>query len=74
MKRGENKMKCEVPVKLEKLLISVTCTREKSVSTVHFKKGRKDRSQVDAKEFYEFFQKVHSRFNEQAGSDARVHG
>lgn len=72
MKRGESKMKCEAPLRQEKLLISITCTREKKVTTVHFKKGRKDRSQVDAKEFYEFFQKVHTRFHERVGSEVHV--
>lgn len=72
MKRGESKMKCEAPLRQEKLLISITCTREKKVTTIHFKKGRKDRSQVDAKEFYEFFQKVHTRFHERVGSGVHV--
>lgn len=72
MKRGESKMKCEAPLKQDKLLISITCTRERKVSTIHFKRGRKDRSQVDTKEFYEFFQKVHARFNEQVSSEVRA--
>lgn len=70
MKRNESKMKCEAPLRQEKLLISITCTSEKKVSTVQFKRGKKDRSQVDAREFFEFFQKVHTRFNERVGSHA----
>lgn len=70
MKRNESKMKCEAPLRREKLLVSITCTSEKKVSTVQFKRGKKDRSQVDAREFYEFFQKVQTRFNERIGSHA----
>lgn len=73
MKRGETKMKCEVPMKQEKLLVSITCTQERRVSTVHFKRGRKDRSQIDAKEFYDFFQDVQSRFQDQVASEAQTH-
>lgn len=68
MKKGENKMKCEAPIKHETLKISITCTQENNVSTVHLKKGRRDKSQVDAKEFFEFFQVVHAQFLEQVTS------
>lgn len=67
MKRGEHKMKCEAPVGNEKLLVSITCTHERGTTKVVFKKGRKDRSRVDAKEFYEFFQTVYNRFLERLG-------
>lgn len=68
MKKGENKMKCEAPIKQETLKISITCTHENNASTVHLKKARRDKSQVDAKEFYEFFQVVHARFHERVES------
>lgn len=68
MKKGENKMKCEAPIKQETLKISITCSHEENVSTVHLKKGRRDKSQVDAKEFYDFFQVVHHRFHERVES------
>lgn len=70
MKRGESKMKCEAPVRnSEKMLVSVMCTHAAGKTKVVFKKGRKDRSRVDAKEFYEFFQTVHSRFVERVQAD-----
>lgn len=69
IKRGESKMKCEVPMKQDKLLLSITCTQERKVSTVHFKKGRKDRSQVDAREFRELFQNVHNDFLDRVPED-----
>lgn len=72
MKRGETKMKCEVPMKQEKLLVSITCTQERRVSTILFKRGRKDRSQVDAREFFEFFQGVQSRFQDRVASEAQA--
>lgn len=64
MKKGENKMKCDVPIRRETLKASITCSRDGGITTVHLKKARRDKSQVDAKEFYEFFQNVHSRFLE----------
>ena len=70
VKTGESKMKCVAPLKQEKLCISITCTQEKKVSTVHFRRGRKDRSHVDAREFYEFFQKVHSFFQDRVQPDS----
>lgn len=71
IKRGENKIKCEAKVKQQKLLVSITCSQEKKVTTVNFKRGRRDKSQIDAREFYEFFQSVQSRFQERAGSEMR---
>lgn len=71
MKRGESKMKCEAPLNQGKMFISITCTQEKKTSTVYFRKGKKDRSQVDAKEFLEFFETVKSRFFEHVGPETR---
>lgn len=71
MKKSESKMKCEAPIRNEKVAISVTCTREKSMTSVHFRRGKKDRSHVDAKEFYDFFQVVHGRFLEQVRSETQ---
>lgn len=71
MKRGESKMKCEAPVRnSEKMLVSVTCTYGSGKTKVLFKKGRKDRSRVDAKEFYTFFQTVYNKFLEKIESSS----
>lgn len=64
MKKGENKMKCDAPIKRDMIKISITCSQDGGTTTVHMKKGRRDKSQVDAKDFYEFFQTVHTRFIE----------
>lgn len=69
MKRGESKMKCEAPVKKEKMLVSITCTHDKGTTTVVFKKGRKDRSRVDARDFLDFFKTVYNKFIEKLGAD-----
>lgn len=73
MKRGESKMKCEAPMKQEKLLVSITCTQERKVTTINFKRGRKDRSQIDAKEFSDFFHRVRNRFQERIAVDNQSH-
>ena len=71
MKRGESKMKCEAPVKnSEKMLVSVTCTHSGGKTKVMFKKGKRDRSRVDAKEFYEFFQTVYNKFLQKIESES----
>lgn len=67
MKRGESKMKCEAPLNNERMLVSITCTHEKGTTKVVFKKGRKDRSRVDAKEFTDFFSTVYDKFLERLG-------
>lgn len=67
MKRGESKMKCEVPVRNnEKMLVSITCSRMNGISTVAFKRGRRDRSRADGAEFVEFVDTVSSRFTRQS--------
>lgn len=71
MKREETKMKCEVPVKQEKLLVSIICVQDRRGSTIQFKRGRKDRSHVDSREFFAFFQDVQSRFLDRAAPEAR---
>eukprot|EP00177_Eucheuma_denticulatum_P002210 GFKZ01003952.1.p1 GENE.GFKZ01003952.1~~GFKZ01003952.1.p1 ORF type:complete len:1483 (-),score=240.72 GFKZ01003952.1:648-5096(-) len=73
MKRGESKMKCEAPVKQEKLLVSITCTQERKVTTINFKRGRRDRSQIDAKEFLDFFHRVRNQFQERIAGDSQSH-
>lgn len=73
MKKGENKMKCDAPIKQDTLKISITCSHDATKTTIHMKKARRDKSQVDAKEFYEFFQTVRSRFaDRKSGSSAQA--
>lgn len=68
MKKGEAKIKCEVPTATphEKMLVSITCVRTTGITTVSFKRGRKDRSHADAATFQEFVEKVSKEFSRQA--------
>lgn len=64
MKRGETKMKCEAPLKNVKLSLSIVCTHQNGVSSVQFRRGRRDKSNVNSKEFYDFCQAVQVRYHE----------
>lgn len=64
LKKGENKMKCDAPIRRETLKLSITCSQDGQTTTVHMKKGRRDKSNVNAKEFHDFFHNVYSRFAE----------
>lgn len=69
MKKGETKMKSEVPVhSKDKMLVSITCVRVSGISTVTFKRGRKDRSRADSNEFHDFVETVSSRFADRSRS------
>eukprot|EP00172_Hildenbrandia_rubra_P003388 Plantae.Rhodophyta-Hildenbrandia_rubra.ctg5385.p1 GENE.Plantae.Rhodophyta-Hildenbrandia_rubra.ctg5385~~Plantae.Rhodophyta-Hildenbrandia_rubra.ctg5385.p1 ORF type:complete len:1088 (+),score=181.23 Plantae.Rhodophyta-Hildenbrandia_rubra.ctg5385:326-3265(+) len=59
MKRGENKMKYEGQ---GKMLVSIVCTLNNGLSKMIFKRGKKDKSRTDNKQFLKFFQTVHTRF------------
>jgi hypothetical protein len=63
MKKGESKMKCEVPLRSkDKMLVSITCTRVSGISTVALKRGRRDKSRADTNEFHDFVETVAGRF------------
>jgi hypothetical protein len=65
MKKGEGKIKCEVPLRRERMLVSVTCTRVNGISTISFKRGRRDRSKANENEFQDFVETVSGRFARQ---------
>eukprot|EP00178_Gracilaria_changii_P000229 TRINITY_DN1023_c0_g1_i15.p1 TRINITY_DN1023_c0_g1~~TRINITY_DN1023_c0_g1_i15.p1 ORF type:complete len:1490 (-),score=238.93 TRINITY_DN1023_c0_g1_i15:17082-21551(-) len=71
MKRGETKMKCEAPVRNVKLSLSILCTHQNGISNVQFRRGKRDRSNIDSKEFYDFCQVVQYRYQERIKAPSR---
>ncbi|CAN8075076.1 unnamed protein product [Agarophyton chilense] len=72
MKRGgETKMKCEAPVRNTTLSMSILCTQQNGVSNVQFRRGKRDRSNIDSKEFYDFCQMVQYRYQERVKASSR---
>jgi hypothetical protein len=65
VKKGEGKIKCEVPLRKERMLVSVTCTKVNGISTIAFKRGRRDRSRANETEFQEFVETVSGLFSRQ---------